>query len=494
MNNHRYGRLTFFVGILIFAVTGFALFSLVQQQASAANPTLDTPARAALEKVRRDAWFNKRTPHPACPNCYKVDDGLEGIFEAVPGTDRVISRDIPDPTPVEPGEVRPTKHPDTGEPLWYKGRQAFVGPTDEEPVSASLPVPLIEVKRIKYRHEAELFKIEGVHAVGIGKDGVLVSILPEKSANRRFIPPSIEGIPVVIQETNIPQLQSHQFKTYSPVPVGAGITSQTPTGGNGTVGPHVSRDLADGIGYCCQLYSLTAGHVIQRTWLPPSNVWQQRVILQGVFQYGRVSFMFQQNNCGSYSNCSSYGTPANDVRIRPDVAAIGHEAGFDYYPMLSPCNGTDKPVRRMQYGVNSWVHGPTGIVRIPNFSTCPGKCLKIWGAKSHGIRSSLYATEQSHILATSQSGIYVIDYPVDDHLPQTATQDGDSGALIAWNSSRDIAGLHIASNQSYPYQGVYQRLDYIRTAFDRAGVSFDHYWGTAATKSRPSASPYDNPC
>lgn len=478
--------------LIIGTVTASAIVSVMWSRAQLPPGLIDNPAlvNTELARERLNAWFNKRVPHPACPRCFKVDSGLEGIFEEVPGTDRVITRDLPDPAPLKPGEIRPTVHPETGEPLWYKGNQAFVGPTDEDPVSASLSIPLIEVKRIKYRHEAELFKIEGVHAVGIGEKGLVVSILPEKSVNSRFLPAAVEGIPVVIQEVGIPRRQSHQFTTFDPVPVGAGITSQAPSGGNGTMGPHVSRDLSDGIGYCCQLYSFTSGHVVQATQLPPGNVNGQRIILQGTFLYGYVAAIFQQNSCGSYYNCWYYGTPANDIRIQPDVAAIGHD-GFDYYPMVSPCNGTDKPVRRMHYGVNDWKHGPTGIVRIPTFSSCSGKCLRVWGVHLHRTPARLSATETTQMTYAPGSGVYQIDYPLDVIVPTTASQGGDSGALIAWDETRDIAGLLVGGDG---YYSLYERLDYIKTAFSNAGISFDHYWGTAATAYRPSFTGQDNPC
>jgi hypothetical protein len=151
--------------------------------------------------------LDKRIPHPACPNCFKVP-GEFGINELVPGTDYVITRDLPDPAPLPPGEVRPDRHSETGEPLWYKGNQAFVGPTDEAPMSASLPIPLIQVKRVLYRHRDELSKIEGVHGVGIGEKGILVSLLPEKRANRRLIPDSLEGVPVYVEEEGgVPTMQ-----------------------------------------------------------------------------------------------------------------------------------------------------------------------------------------------------------------------------------------------------------------------------------------------
>jgi hypothetical protein len=182
-------------------VTRKALFSQIQP------PRQESPAlseNAGLDpaeqlKRRKAEWYSKRIPHPACPNCFKIP-GEFGISESVPGTEYIITRDLPDPAPLAPGEAWPDRHPSTGEPLWYKGNQAFVGPIDEAPLSASVPIPVIEVKRVMYRHLDELHKIDGVHGVGIGEKGILVSLLPEKHANRRLIPPSLEGVPVYVEE------------------------------------------------------------------------------------------------------------------------------------------------------------------------------------------------------------------------------------------------------------------------------------------------------
>ncbi|NOT57047.1 MAG: hypothetical protein HOP18_20800 [Deltaproteobacteria bacterium] len=481
-----------FFGILLLFAARFS---------SVAPPTGPPPGRIdnpALARARLDAWHNRHMPHPACPNCYKVDSGLPGIFEKVPGTDHIISRDIPDPAPLGKGEIRPDRHPETGEPLWYKGRQAFVGPTDEEPVSASLPRPLIEVKRIRYRYEDQLIKIDGVHGVGIGKNGLIVQIIPQKNAHRRLIPTQIEGIPVHVEETEFLKGQSHEDRYYRPVPVGAEIISSA-SYFNGTLGPRISRDFSDGIGYCCQLYTLTAGHVIQQPSFPNSNVNNQRVVQQPAGRpYGYVAYMFRMTPCTD-GTCR-IKSPKNDLRIRPDVAAIGHD-GADFYPMTSPCTGAAKPVRRMQYGVTSRASGPSGIIRIPTFSTCTG-CLSVWGIHSHRTLASLKATEVSHVIgyrnAAADGGQYVYYYigPFDAFTPQTATVAGDSGALIAWDVTKDLAGLVIGASSSpfYFYYGAYQRLDYIKTAFYNVGASFDHYWGTAASASRPSTSPVDNPC
>ena len=476
-----------------------------QPQAPETEPTLDTPARKALEKVRRDAWFNKRVSHPACPNCFKVE-GEFGIHETVPGSDYVITRDLPDPAPLEPGEVRVNVHPETGEPLWYKGNQAFVGPTDEELWSTSLPVPLIQLKRIRYRHDAELRKIDGVHAIGIGENGLLVEILPEKSANRRLIPSAIEGIPVVVEETGAPIMISHAYTYYRPLPVGAGIGSTLPTGGYGTVGPHVSRDFSD-IGRCCQLFTLTAGHVIQDLSLPiPSG---RFIYSGGSASYGYFGFMFRLTPCTGQdrNTCLYFAGPVNDTRWVPDVAAIGHDTA-DNYPMAPPCSGAQKPVRRMQYGTTSYADGPTGMVRIPTMSTCSGNCLRTWGINAHHGTGKLRSTEVFDASAqefpdgsggTTTKWFY--EGPFDTYNSTIAIVPGDSGALVAWDGSRDMIGMMVAINYNVYGQfryALYERLDYIQMAFSRAGVSFDHYWGTGSGKLNPSYTTSDplnpSPC
>ena len=129
--------------LLGLVILGGAIFTFLSPLVFSAPPQdqqngeLDIPARRALEKVRMDAWYNKRIPHPACPNCFKVE-GEFGINETVPGTAHVITRDIPDPDPLEPGEIRADRHPETGEPLWYKGHQPLSGSTIYQPQGSSI--------------------------------------------------------------------------------------------------------------------------------------------------------------------------------------------------------------------------------------------------------------------------------------------------------------------------------------------------------------------
>ena len=197
----RYGHtlLGTLLSLLILFGAHTALFSAAQPTPQGPPPLSETPQ---LAQPPSPFPLDQRIPHPACPHCFKLANGMPGILEAVPGTDYVISRDLPDPAPLPLEEVRPDRHPETGEPVWYKGTQAFVGPTDEEPMSASLPVPLIQVKRVMYRHLDGLRKIEGVYGVAIGEKGILVSLLREKHANRRLIPDSLEGIPVYVEEND----------------------------------------------------------------------------------------------------------------------------------------------------------------------------------------------------------------------------------------------------------------------------------------------------
>ena len=470
-----------------------------QQQAPETSPTLDTPARKALEKVRMDAWFNKRIPDPACPNCFKVNDGLEGIFESVPGTDHVISRDIPDPEPLAIGELRPDSHPETGEPLWYKGHQPFVGPTDEENVSAKLPVPMIAVKRIKYKYEDQLFKIPGVHAVGIGESGIIVSITPDLRANRVQIPSSLDGIPVVVQEMERMRPASHLYTLYRPVPIGAGVNSILTIDGGGSVGPHVSRDVND-IGACCYLYSLTAAHVLDpHPDYPPisATIYQPpRETGTSGSTYGFFGFRFRLSACYNTETFCDANGPVNTTWLKPDAAAIGHYSqsptGIDPIPMASPCNGAQKPVRRMQYGVGSFVSGPVGIVRVATTSNC-SNCLKNWGVMSHGTQGGLTVNVETTTNLEYGPNYYIKHAPV--NFANVSGQGGDSGGLIAWNQTKDVVGMLIAVPLSGPpTPTVYMRLDYVKTAFFNAGVSFDHYWGTdliAIGTRRPSNSQTD---
>lgn len=141
---------------------------------------------------------HKKLPHPACPQCFTYDcPGCYTIFEEVPGTGVILTREIPNPAPQLPEGVR--MHDNAGRPIWYIGRQPYVGPTDEEPFSPELPIPLIELKRIQARHHKEIFSIPGVHGFGIGAKGFVVFLLPEQRDHISQIPKVLEGVPVEVE-------------------------------------------------------------------------------------------------------------------------------------------------------------------------------------------------------------------------------------------------------------------------------------------------------
>ncbi|MGH7963087.1 MAG: hypothetical protein ACRERD_14865, partial [Candidatus Binatia bacterium] len=413
-----------------------AAFSRAQQDTAALllqNPELAVTEEqiAALAEARRQAFLTNRIPDPVCLNCFKVGDGRYGIHEEVPGTNQVLSRDLPDPAPLQPGEVRPEYDDLTGESIWYIGTQGFVGPTDEEPLSASLPIPKIELKRIQARHEREIFDIKGMHGLGIGEKGFIVSLLPEKSKNRSLVPPFIEGIPVQVKITGMAKTMSHENRLYRPVPLGVAIVAQSAGlgGGQGSVGPHVVRDVAD-IGTCCTIWSLTAGHVIQFNDIA-AGLAVGRVVTQGGQNWGTVTHKFQLQRCDP--NCSS-SSPVNDTRVNPDVAAIVQPEPTPF-GMLRPCSGSSRPVRRMQFGGNDFVHGPSGVIRIPTFSSCGSDCLKLWGVMSHAPKGRLQETEAT-ITITARDNIRKFrEGPLDRVRLERGAIGGDSGGLVAWNGS-----------------------------------------------------------
>lgn len=237
------------VAVFVFALP--IVFSRAQQDLQdLTGALLQSPSPAVTEEqirerieAQRRELLTNRIPHFACANCFKVGDGRFGVYEEAPRTGILFPREIPDPAPLRKDTVRPSIT-EEGEKIWHIGDQGFVGPTDEEPVSADLPIPKIELKRIKARHMERIFNISGVHAFGIGAQGFVVSIDPKQTSTRYSIPHEIEGIPVGVEEADFPRLKSHRFLVTRPVPVGAGINVPLPrraggVQGNafGTVGP-----------------------------------------------------------------------------------------------------------------------------------------------------------------------------------------------------------------------------------------------------------------
>lgn len=493
MKTRPHSRLIVVIGVFALVVTVSAMFSLAQQ-GTASVVSLDQ--LAALDAAHINAWAAQRVPPLACANCFKIPDGRYGIFEEVPGTGIIISRDLPDPAPLGFREVR-LQFDGEGEPIWYKGNQGYVGPIDEEPLSAELPIPRIELLRIKARHEREIMSIRGVNVFGIGAHGFLVTLDPQYQKNANQIPIHLEGVPVEIEEGEMLIGLHHVEQTYRPVPVGAGVRSATlppPSGlANGTVGPHIVRDEADlGPGQCCQILSLTATHVVKPYAAPPLTPNSpQAVIFQGTTSWGTVALSFQLVPCkvpGAYDRCSEPNPPTNDMRVRPDVAVIAHINTLhkDIFPKSPPCNGSPEPVRRMQFGGNDFVHGPTGLIRI----ALPGTSVKVWGAFSHAPKGDVAKVSASLFVTDPSTGQVFCYTPLD--IAGIRAQGGDSGALVAWNGERHVTGLTVAGSL---LQTAYIGADHIKTALRNAGMSFDHYWGThLGVATIPSNTEFDKPC
>ncbi len=220
------------------------------------------------EDLDADTWgpaarTEEYLPHEACDMCftlpnyspYTVNEYVESDVEdgAI-----IIMREIPNPAPEimeredSDPEIGGFYDSDTGERVWFIGKDAITGPTDEEKWSPHLPVSTIEMKRIKARHLDRIFRIEGVNSFGIGTHGFVVGLSPHVPENRALIPDELEGIPVTVKIRGVAVMNSHESARIRSLPadvsVGRGASSW------GTLGPHIVRDTdtASG-GTCCQM-------------------------------------------------------------------------------------------------------------------------------------------------------------------------------------------------------------------------------------------------
>ena len=149
----------------------------------------------------RAGLARERLPHPACAWCFTVPGGHNPyqIYEYVVGDGPeavILRRDLPNPAPSPIS--RPTMTSD-GEPIYYIGTRAIIGPTDDAPYSADLPIPYIELRRIQVRHHHTLWAIPGVHGMGVGADGFVIDLLPDHADSRARIPSTLEGVPVTVR-------------------------------------------------------------------------------------------------------------------------------------------------------------------------------------------------------------------------------------------------------------------------------------------------------
>lgn len=491
------------VGVLTLAITASALFSLAQQRPlSGILDPLPVPVDLLTD-------ITKRVPHPACLHCFKMVDGRYGIHEEVPGTGMIILREIPDPAPLWSGEKRP-EFDEEGSPIWYVGDQGIVGPTDEEPVSAELPIPKIELRRIQARRKGEILSVLGVHGFGIGAKGFLVLLDPEHLENESRIPAMLEGIPVEVEVTSPTVFVAHADLFRRPVEIGVGITvvreGETQQA-FGTLGPHIVRDeIQPGIA-CCQIWSLTAGHLVQRLALfPPAPgtvpVYQPTNSSPGNL-WGYVAHSWTNVTCNTPTdpNCNRPDAPVNFTDQTPDVGAIAHIGinHFDVYPHNALTDPEDKqgtmvsasPIRRMKHGRpdGAYVSGPSGLIRTPGIGTN----VKRWGAYSDASSSA------------NVSGIDLMLVSTDTETPNQPkflyccvdkvnlpVQKGDSGALIAYDGTgeRHVAGVVFAGTT----QAYFTKAFDIQSAFINADKPFHYFWGTKENHRRPANSQCDGGC
>lgn len=173
-------------------------------------------------------------PHKACDMCftlpnyspYTINEYVESDVEdgAI-----IIMREIPNPAPeimarddYDP-EIGGYSDPETGERVWFIGRQAITGPTDEEKWSPDLPVSTIEMKRIKARHLDRIFSIEGVNSFGIGTHGFVVGVSPHVPENKALVPDELEGVPVTVETRGLSVLNGADSPSRSGDDRGVGV-------------------------------------------------------------------------------------------------------------------------------------------------------------------------------------------------------------------------------------------------------------------------------
>lgn len=439
---------------------------------------------------------DNREPHDACENCFTIPGIFDyEIFESVPIDDEesehLIVREIANPAPLEEGEIRPTH--DGDEPLWYIGRQAYSGPQDTGPVSAVYDRPIIELKRIRARNTERILSLSGVHGFGLISTGFGVWVLP--GSDTTAIPTTIEGVPVQIFVQKRPTFQGHPSTRFRPVPAGARISSSNAGGritiANGTVGPHIVM-MDDG---CCQVWSLTAAHVV-REYLDdplPTNgsirVYQPTVQTTNLFGY--VAHVFRLTSCGTPSDttdCYGPGAITNDTMVNPDIAAIdpipyGVKVAVGY----NTPTGTH-PTRHLQWSATGYTNGPSGIARNPR----PGDRLDTYGAYSGKLTGRVFGTGLVVVptdITSTGNMLYRYCCLTGVSAP---TKAGDSGAIVTHRGtgSRHVAGVHVVGDGTSAWSIPSQ---HIAAAFSAISKRFHHYWGTKSAYRLPATRACDLP-
>ena len=345
-----------------------------------------------------------RLPHGACSTCFTVpglgDNGQYQIFEALTVNDEeiLIQRMIPNPSSaVVNDEDAETYDEELDEKVWYIGDQAYVGPTDTERWADTAPLATIALKRIQFKHRASIMNIPGVHRFGIGTHGFVVGLDPTQASNSEKIPLSLDGVSVTVELEGRATAAAHHTTRFRPVPVGAGIGVKVYTLNNqqyafkGTIGPTVVRNRSN-IGTCCQLWSLTAAHVVKE--YPHSEnpapgtqaVYQPWGQWSKADQIGTIAHTFRLWPCSTTIDpfCSRVSTRRNPVVVnntltRPDIAAIDYDPFGNYQSALRDPEGKN-PIRHLQMSATRSVDGPAGKI----FRARRNHKHQMWGSHTPG--------------------------------------------------------------------------------------------------------------
>lgn len=478
-------------------------------------------------------------PHEACDGCFTLPNyDPYSIYEYVDADVGdgaiIIPREIPNPAPsvMKADDYDSTIggyiDPDTDERVWYVGTQEFVGPTDEEKWSPDLPVSTIEMKRIQARHMDTILGIPGVTSFGIGTAGFVVylqSAYKEDSYDR--IPSNLEGVPVEIEVTDavayFGNTTSATLATTRLRPVPAGVSLSVGSSWHvGTLGPHAVRDADTATNKtCCQMLSLTAGHVAN-PWNASPTRWDNqpayspgtpyRTKPKATDRIGAVDFVFAAEYCGKVrsnpalplSNPNRWIIPlecrkslpsTNHTYERPDVGLISY--GWRSIPFNDPERAD--PIRRMQYGVSKSVRGPSGRVKLPK----KNDKHKIWGSRTPANSTGKVTIINDCVrvyptpLADRRVGDPIVRYCGVNIMEGYRTQLGDSGALVAYKGEGHhyIAGVFFALRPSLDgrsVDSVYTPATDILKALTTAKRPISHFWGTYEDNWRPATDDGDD--
>ena len=462
------------------------------------------------EDLNEEEWgplgrVDEYMPHEACDMCFTIPNYDEySIYEYaesdVEDEAIIISRQIPNPAPeiVERDDYDPEiggyYDPETDERVWFIGKQEIVGPTDEEKWSPALPVSTIEMKRIQARHMDRIMSIPGVHGFGIGTKGFTVDLLFKFKENLERIPDNLEGIPLEVNLTKGLDVLSTHLERIRPIPAGVSVGVGL---GSGTLGPHAVRDTDTASNKrCCELLSMTAGHVLNpsnhpSSWLAkwaysPGNTASQ------YNRIGLVDFVFVQTSCGTNRTWSSTctgtsGSLINRTTHKPDIGLISY--GWESVPFNNPSG--QEPVRRMQYRANKSVRGPSGRTKTPQVE----HKHKVWGSQTpaHSTGKVTRINQCRNVSLNSKPATPVYRYCGVNIMDKYLSQKGDSGALVAYKGEGHhyIAGVQFAI--TWENNGViYTPADDILRALKNASKPISHYWGTSQSKWRPATDDGDD--